>query len=261
MTVPDWWKRLAERAAQPPLRPRRPLCLEGVASAIGSIEPRLAYHLRAAHLPLRLNGEGVEVLLGPPDAVLADVARWMNEQGMGGQWRDELLAVTDEDGTRHAAIERAAVRPLGIATFAVHLIGFTPEGGVWVQQRALDKATDPGLWDTLVGGLLAADETRTSGLERESWEEAGLRLEDLRTLHPTDRLTIRRPVRQGYMVEHIDVFEAVLPELMAPENQDGEVERFERLAPGDLVARLQAGDFTLEAALMLAASLRRRGIL
>mgnify|MGYP003414046433 CR=1 FL=1 len=49
---PEWWLRLAERAAQPPLRPRRPLRFEAVASAVGSIEARLAYHLRAAHLPL-----------------------------------------------------------------------------------------------------------------------------------------------------------------------------------------------------------------
>ena len=43
-------------------------------------------------------------------------------------------------------------------------------------------------------------------------------------------------------------------------NQDGEVERFECLAPEALLERLAAGQFTLEAALMLAASLRRRGL-
>jgi hypothetical protein len=75
------------------------------------------------------------------------------------------------------------------------------------------------------------------------------------------RITVRRPVRQGYMIEHSDVFEAVIPEATTPVNQDGEVERFECLAPQALVERLAAGQFTLEAALMLAASLRRREIL
>ena len=258
---PDWWQRLADRAAQPPVRPRRALCLEGVASPIGSIEPRHAYHLRAAHLPLRLRADGNEVLMGAPDAALAGVARWLNALGVGGKWRDELLPVTDQDGTRHAVIERAAARPLGIATFAVHLIGLTPQGAVWVQQRALDKATDPGQWDTLIGGLVAANESRASALEREAWEEAGLRMAELQGLQPVDRITIRRPVIEGYMVEHIDVFEAVVPQALVPVNQDGEVERFECLEPGALAGRLAAGAFTLEAALMLAASLRRRGLL
>ena len=75
-----------------------------------------------------------------------------------------------------------------------------------------------------------------------------------------DRITIRRPVSEGYMVEHIDVFEAVLPDGIEPVTQDGEVERFECLPPAALVERLTEGDFTLEAALMLAASLRRRGL-
>jgi 8-oxo-dGTP pyrophosphatase MutT (NUDIX family) len=257
---PDWWLRLLERAEQPPVRPRRPLCIEAATSCVGSIERWLAYHLRAARLPLRLHDDGVEVLNGAPDAALAGIARWMNAQGLGGKWRDELLPVTDQDGTRQAAIERAAVRPLGIATFAVHLIGLTTQGGVWVQQRALDKATDPGQWDTLMGGLVAEGERSASALERETWEEAGLRIADLQALRPVDRITIRRPVSEGYMVEHIDVFEAVVPDEIEPLNQDGEVERFECLAPLALLEQLAGGRFTLESALMLAASLRRRGL-
>ena len=61
------------------------------------------------------------------------------------------------------------------------------------------------------------------------------------------------------MVEHIEVFEAVVPDGLVPVNRDGEVERFERLAPPALIERLQADRFTLEAALILAASLQRRG--
>jgi 8-oxo-dGTP pyrophosphatase MutT (NUDIX family) len=160
-----------------------------------------------------------------------------------------------------ARIERSAVRPLGIATHAVHLIAYAGQGEVWAQQRAFDKATDPGQWDTLVGGLVAADERDTEALERETWEEAGLRRTDLHDLRHADRLTIRRPVAEGYMVEHIDVFEAVVRAGATPCNQDGEVERFERIGVAALVPRLQAGQFTLEAALMIAASLRRRGLL
>jgi 8-oxo-dGTP pyrophosphatase MutT (NUDIX family) len=256
---PDWWQRLAERAAQPPLRPRRALWIEGVASPIGSIEPALGERLRAAGLPLLPHGAQAELLAGTPDAALAGVARWLHANGVAAKWRGELLPVTDADGHRHAVIERAAVRPLGIVTHAVHLIGFGEQGGVWVQQRAFDKATDPGQWDTLVGGLVAADESTAIALERETWEEAGLRIADLRGLERVERFTVRRPVSEGYMVEHIEVFEAVLPEARLPANKDGEVERFECLDAVALAERLAAGAFTLEAALMLAASLRRRG--
>ncbi len=258
---PAWWQRLAKRAAQPPARPRHALWIEGVASPIGSIEPALAERLRADKLPLVRHGVDRERLYGPPDAALHQVACWLRDHGLASKWRDEALPVTDAAGTPHAVIERSAVRPLGIATFAVHLIGFAPNGEVWVQQRALDKATDPGQWDTLMGGLVAAGESTASALERETWEEAGLCTADLHALHWLERITIRRPVSEGYMVEHIDVFEAVLPEGANPANQDGEVERFECVPPAMLAAWLVEGRFTLEAALMLAASLGRRGFL
>jgi hypothetical protein len=60
------------------------------------------------------------------------------------------------------------------------------------------------------------------------------------------------------MVEHIDVYEAVVPDGLRPRNLDGEVERFECLAPPALARRLAEGAFTLEAALMLARSQRWR---
>lgn len=257
---PTWWTQLQARAARPPLRPRVALFIDDCASPVGSIEPELARALRAAGLLLRAQAEG-ECINGAPDAALARVARWLFAQGLCGTWRDELLAVTDASLHRRAVVERAAVRPLGIATFAVHLVGFAPDGKVWVQQRALDKATDPGRWDTLVGGLVAADEDDELALERETWEEAGLRLDALPARTKADRITVRRPVREGYMVEHIDVFEAVVPDRSSPVNQDGEVARFDCLTPQDLIERLAADAFTLEAGLVLARCLARRGLL
>ena len=257
--LPAWWAALEARAAQPPDRPRLPLCIEGRASPVGSIEAALTQRLSGAGLSLVRCERHAEVT-GPPDAAFAQIAQWLAAQKLGGTWRDELLPVTDEAGVICSAIERAAVRPLGIATFAVHLIAWTESGSAWVQQRALDKATDPGQWDTLVGGLVAARESVATALARETLEEAGLRLGALQALRRAERITIRRPVVQGFMVEHIDVFEAVVPEGITPVNQDGEVARFDCIAPAALIERLVADAFTLEAALMLARSLRRRGV-
>ena len=258
MTSPPWLDRLHARAQQPPALPRQPL--RDGATECGSIEIELAQRMAAAGLPLRLEADAC-VLIGVPNEALAALARWMHAQGLGSPWRNELLAVTDAAGAVHAVVERAAVRPLGITTFAVHLVGYTAGGSVWVQQRALDKATDPGHWDTLMGGQVSADETTAQTLARETWEEAGLRLEQLDHLATLGRVTVRRPVSDGYMVEHIEMFEARLSDGLVPLNQDGEVARFDCVSVPTLVERLAADAFTLEATLIHAHWLRRRALL
>jgi len=262
-----WLQRLRERLDQPPVRPRAPLALgvggTGRPIVVGSIEATLALQLAAAGLPLRDAGAAWQIELPDAAAVdpaLAAVAQWLHANGLASAWRGELLSVTDGAGTRVGAIERAAVRPLGIATHAVHLVVCDAHGRVWAQQRALDKATDPGRWDTTVGGLVAAGESIAQTLERETWEEAGLRVAELRVLAHFGRITVRRPLAEGYMVEHIEMFEARVPDALVLANQDGEVERFECLDRAELIERLHADAFTLEAAMILARWLAPRAV-
>jgi 8-oxo-dGTP pyrophosphatase MutT (NUDIX family) len=248
----QWLHQLRQRADAAPSRPREPLRLASPAVQIGTIEPELARRMVAAGLSLCATDDGWRID-GPADAALEQLARWLSAQGLASRWRNELLAVDATDGTPAVArVERAAVRPLGIATHAVHLIGRSAEGGYWVQQRALDKSTDPGLWDTLMGGLVCAGETIEQTLERETWEEAGLRPSQLEALRSHGRVTVRRPLREGYMIEHIHVYEATLMAGALPVNQDGEVARFDCMDPPTLLERLRADAFTLEAALVLA---------
>ncbi len=267
--------RLREQAHNRPAAPRA-VWLDARGHPLGSIEPALAQALASAGLPWcpahrpglptpAFPGATVELPAWQvgSDTEAADLsdalqrsARWLNAQGLGGRWRGEALAVTDPAGAEHARIERAAVRPLGIITFAVHLVGYTadPDGHPlqWLQQRALDKATDPGLWDTLMGGQRGAGETPSDSLERETWEEAGLRLEQLRGLRATGLASFERPVSDGWLVEHIDLFEAWMLPGTTPVNQDGEVARFEAVDPAEAVRRVAAGEVTLEAAVMMA---------
>lgn len=252
MSDPAWLDELRRRAAQPPLRPREPLRL-GKAE-IGSIEPALGQRMANAGLPVQMVG-GAWQITSHDDDTLAELAAWLRDQSLASRWRDELLPVIDAQGASHGAIERAAVRPLGITTHAVHLVGRHADGRFWVQQRAHDKATDPSMWDTLVGGLMAAGETIRSTLERETWEEAGLRLEELDALRLLGHLQIRRPVAEGYMVERATLFQAVLPRRLAPQNQDGEVASFACIDGATLLAELAAGRYTLEAALIHAHAL------
>lgn len=252
MIETDWLAELRRRASQPPLRPREPLLLGQ--AVIGSIEPELGRRMAEAGLPLRAAANAWQITSHDDDS-LAELAHWLRDHGLASRWRDELLPVTDAAGHRHGAIERAAVRPLGITTHAVHLVGRHPDGRFWVQQRAFDKATDPGLWDTLVGGLMSADEDVPKTLERETWEEAGLHLSELDALRPLGHLQIRRPVHEGYMVEKASLFQAVLPLRAQPANQDGEVAGFACLDAQALRDQLAGGGFTLEAALILAHAL------
>jgi 8-oxo-dGTP pyrophosphatase MutT (NUDIX family) len=259
VSEPDWLARARAAAAAPPLALREPLQLDigGRAVIVGSIEPGTAKRLVASRQPLWRAGGGWQVDT-PAVPSLAAIAAWLHDAGLAGRWRNEQLAVVDGDEGAVATVERSVVRVLGLTTFAVHLVGFAADGEhVWVQQRAFDKATDPGRWDTLMGGQIAAGETVESALARETWEEAGLDVGTLRELGRGTRITIRRPVAEGYMVEHLEVYSARLPTGVEPNNQDGEVVRFECLDAAVLERRLASGEFTLEATLILAQAVPR----
>jgi 8-oxo-dGTP pyrophosphatase MutT (NUDIX family) len=249
-----WLARLRAAADVPPRVPREPLWAGD--ALIGSVEPDFFPRL---HLPASLVREhaGGWQVLGDVTTTLGIVAQTMRAAGLAHVWRDEQLAVTDDRARTLGTIERAAVRPLGITTFAVHLAGVAPDGRHWVQQRSWDKANDPGLWDTLMGGLVPASDSLEEALARETWEEAGLRMAQLHELRWGGRITTRRPSRDvagGYLVEHIDWYRCVVPEGVVPSNQDGEVQQFALFDGAELAAKLLGDEFTLEAAWVLSQS-------
>jgi 8-oxo-dGTP pyrophosphatase MutT (NUDIX family) len=248
-----WFDKLALRVDEAPRAARVPL-LAGE-SRIGSVEARLFRELDV-HEFVREHSGGWKVQ-GDVTASLAAVANAMRDAGMAHGWRDEQLAVTDDEGRILGTVERAVVRMLGVTTFAVHLAGMTSDGRHWVQQRALTKANDPGMWDTLMGGMVPAHDSLSAALERETWEEAGLRMAQLRHLQYGGRVLTRRPSRDhaaGYIVEWIDWYRCVVPDGVAPVNQDGEVDRFALLDDSQLAAKLLSDEFTFEAALVLSQS-------
>lgn len=252
----QWRARLLAQANQPPAAPRQPLWWES--ACIGSVEPSLWE--RAGLLgspwiaPWSEPGVPGWRVQGDLTESLGYIARAMRDAGCCHVWRDEALAVRDERGVLLGSVERGAVRPLGIATHAVHLAGIDPEGLHWLQQRAFDKPTHPGLWDTLMGGMIPASDSVQDALERETWEEAGLRLAQLRDLRPAGRVRICGPARevaQGYVTEVIEVYVCSVPEGVEPVNQDGEVACFRRMTGDEASARMEAGEFAPDACLVL----------
>ncbi|MFU1978367.1 NUDIX hydrolase, partial [Bordetella avium] len=149
--------------------------------------------------------------------------------------------------------------PLGLLTRAVHLNAWTPDGRLWVARRALSKSTDPGMWDTLVGGLVGSGEPLDSALVRECAEEAGLEPAQIHQREPL-RLVLRmqRHLPEGYQVEDLLTSTCVLAEDARPSNRDGEVMEIATLPLAETVARIEAGEFTLEAALVILEDIRHR---
>ena len=224
------------------------------------------------HLALQANKNGCEqllkkeqsgwhLMLGQSDVTscLNRLANLLRDAGLAGAWRNEQLAVRNEQGVQIGTIERGAVRPLGIATLAVHLVGQATDGRFWVQQRALNKPNDPGKWDTLMGGMVSAEDSVETALQRETWEEAGLHVAELQNLSYGGRQSNCRPSGDGcagYMQEFIEWFICTVPDGLTPNNQDGEVAQFALMDKAQVIAAIQRGEFTLEAALIFASILK-----
>ena len=262
--TPDWVGVARAQAARGPQAARIPLFAG--AERVGSVDEAIWSDFRPQRLldkryqlsKEEFEGAAAWVLRGDSaSGALNALAAALRATGRCGPWRGEQIAVHGTQGQRVGTVERGAVRVLGVATQAVHLVGCAEDGRMWVQQRSLAKPSHPGRWDTLMGGMVSAADTLATALARETWEEAGLRIGALRAAVHGGHVDFDRPCDEGegagHMVERIDWFHATVPAGLVPENQDGEVERFELLPHAEVQARLAQGVFTPEAALVLAA--------
>lgn len=264
---PQWLEQLHASVNQPPLLRRDPLVLgENVIGSVVSDAFKVIIETQDffASDELRLiqtTSRPIWKITGNATNVLQRIAHVMREARyarVAEQWRDEPLAVLDATGQQIAVVERGAVRSLGIASRCVHLIGYTPDQKVWIQQRAWNKENDPGLWDTLMGGMVSAADTVDVALARETLEEAGVGLEQLSNLRWAGHFTLRMPESDdrglGYVVEHVDWFQCILPHEVLPLNSDGEVQQFRLVSKMELRSMLHDNQFTSEAALIFSMS-------
>lgn len=264
---PPTWLAAARTAMQaPPRKPRLPLWVNG--QAVGSlvehflIDTGIAGRLGGDALLSKRERSGTAVWLlesATQDAttLMGRLADALRDAGRSGPWRNEQLAVQAVDGSRIGTVERGAVRVLGIATLAVHLVGMAPDGRLWVQQRAANKANYPLHWDTLMGGMVSAQDSLEQALARETWEEAGLQIADLQGLCHGGVLRFRQPDSDGgddlgYMYEDIHWYAATVPDGTLPRNQDGEVAQFALWQADEVQQQLAQARFTPEAALVWA---------
>ncbi|MBI5717928.1 MAG: DUF4743 domain-containing protein [Burkholderiales bacterium] len=262
---PAWGALAAARRA---VAPRVAFFVRGV--AVGSVAVAHLPALRRFDAALRIDGEGVHARAPDPSDDLVPVNRALREAGLVRAWRDELFALP-HPGTLAplARIERAAARFWGTLTLGAHATGFVRDAGgrpshLWIAQRSLAKATDPGLYDNLVGGGVGLGQAPRETLVREAFEEAGLAPAEVAGAASAAGghvIGLARDIAEGFQQEWLYGFDIELPPGRVPVNQDGEVAGF-RCLPVPEAAALAAGDtMTVDAALVTLDFLLRHELL
>jgi 8-oxo-dGTP pyrophosphatase MutT (NUDIX family) len=191
--------------------------------------------------------------------LLQEVAVRLRAAGLVPGWRGELCELHDESGHELARFERGAFRTLGLQNRAVHVNGVRADGRLWIARRSPVKLSAPNKLDNLAAGAIAAGETPRECAVRELWEEAGVP-GDLAALVEMDRTVLHslRPLRHGVHDEVLVCAELRLPDDFTPTCRDGEVAEFLCLGREDAAAALAAGEFSVEAGMVLADWLARR---
>jgi 8-oxo-dGTP pyrophosphatase MutT (NUDIX family) len=210
---------------------------------IGWLRPELAARLAAWPAVFESDAERVTLL---QTAALSPILETLADEGFIPGWRNERYRIAGL-----FEIERAAARPFGLTTHAVHVNGLVNGERMWLARRADNKATDPGMLDNLIGGGMTSGLSAEEVLVKEAWEEAGVPAELARRAKRGGTLDILREVREGVQSELVYVYDLALPADFAPRNQDGEVSEF-RLASFAEVRRLieETEELTVDAALV-----------
>ena len=253
------WKAIATCAQTPPQAKRIPLML--VNDCIGSVAMIDAAGLADCHPKVSLHSDKLQIdcTADEASAALAALAQHLKAAGHLKAWRNELLPVTalPQAGQPYgfypplATVERGAARRLGILTHAVHLTGITHTGDIWLQRRAMNKATDPGMLDTLAGGLVAYGDTLVSGVLRETYEEAGLTPEQFSPPLAHGAILVSHPVPEGQMIELAWSYSAHLAPNTVPHNLDGEVSDFCCLSKTQVIDCIKNHELAFEAVLTM----------
>ena len=265
--APDWPAIDAARASKPDNR--LPFWV------IDAGQPLLAGSVAIVHLPalarwpeaLRIDAEGVTLTVAAAQrsGFLAQANHDLHAAGLITGWRNETYPLQPVAGGEVlATLERAAARFWGTLTFGAHCNGYLVDARgrpshLWIARRALDKATDPGLLDNLIGGGVPHGQTPAQTVVREGWEEAGLLPAQMAGLVAGRRFRVARDVPEGLQLEEISVFDLALPAGLLPQNQDGEVHSHTLMTLDQALAHAAAGDMTVDAALVtLDFALRQR---
>lgn len=254
MAEPLRWPALT--AARRQTVPRVPFVVDG--RRVGSVA--LAHVEALAPWPqwIARDAQGLHLLATPGQRApaLAQINLQLRTQGLIRAWRDETFGLFDPaSGATLATFERASTRFWGTLTRGAHCNGYVVDRSgrpvrLWIARRSPHKATDPGLFDNLVGGGVPHGQTPREAVLREGWEEAGLQPGQMRQAQPGSVIRIDCDVAEGRMVEDVHVFDLQLGEDVVPANQDGEVAEIRLMDIAEAAACAADGAMTVDAALV-----------
>jgi 8-oxo-dGTP pyrophosphatase MutT (NUDIX family) len=236
---------------------------------VGSVVAAHVAALQAFKRLVRCEADAIHLLPAAGDALseaFAQANAALREHGLVRGWRNEPFTVFEPtSGQALGQIERAATRFWGLLTLGAHCNGFVRDAQgriawLWLGQRAANKSVDPNAWDNLIGAGVAAGQTPAQALVREAWEEAGLQPTQLQGLQPGRIIQMHRAIPEGLQFERLSTFDLELPEGLVPQNQDGEVQRFERLPVAQALAQAASGAMTVDAALVTLDFAERHGL-
>jgi len=146
-----------------------------------------------------------------------------------GAWGEEPLL----------RVDRAAVTPLGVKAFGIHVNGTvrTSAGvAMWVARRSDRVRVAPGRFDHLVAGGQPHGLTLEENLVKECAEEAGIPADLARRAVAAGSISYRLETEEGLKDDTLFPYDLELPEAFEPTPCDGEVAAFERW-PMDRVMR------------------------
>lgn len=211
-------------------------------SRIGWLRPELA--ARLGGWPRVFSAGPEKVVLRQPEE-LPGIVEALAAEGFIPGWRNERYRIAEL-----FEIERAAARPFGFATQAVHVNGIVADS-MWLARRSRTKPTDPGMLDNLIGGGMTSGLSTEEVLVKEAWEEAGVPAELARRATPGGKVELLREVAEGVQCETIHVYDLELPREFTPQNQDGEVAEL-KLVSLEEARRLavETDELTVDAALV-----------
>jgi 8-oxo-dGTP pyrophosphatase MutT (NUDIX family) len=258
--VPAFRRRVAKVNDVSRAPPLVPLTIDGVQA--GEVSPVVLEALRGYPEVFQIAPDGTSVSLAlrletasfeERNAAVAKAAAGLRESGVIQKWRDEILALTTGfDAPPVLLTERRFVPLLGGRGYGVAINGWSvsPETGqehLWVATRASDKATWPGMLDSMAAGALAAGQSPVEAAQAEAAEEAGVPAQLAASARAAGAVSYRGVDEDPVLPKNdtFFVFDLELPWDFQPRPVDGEVECFERMSV-DAVAQCIAYGEALE---------------
>ncbi len=148
----------------------------------------------------------------------------------------ELWDVYNRDKTKTGkTMVRGEKIKKGSYRLVVHACIFNSKGEILIQQRQPFKSGWPNMWDITIGGSAISGETSQTAIEREIFEEIGLKI-DLQNIQPHLTINFDTGFDDVYLIEReIDIKDIVL--------QYEEVQKVEWATLDEILQKIDNGIF------------------